>query len=201
MSLKKIKRIKRIFTVLFITVSIISIACCLIAFASLSSTHSLNLNNTFTVNIPPNISYEKADYVISKEITQHYILQGSDDYSSINGYIQVWNLKSPITDYIKQAEENLSASVYNYEKKPVLQNGSTGFDISFAIKGDNGNTFVRQTIWQRDNNMYVISLSAPDNTEQIAILDEVFDKIKKSVTLSGDSLPSGKLVEYCIQDI
>lgn len=197
----RIKRFKKISLVFITILFIIGIACCIISVASPNTEKLLTLNNTFTLKIPKNFTYSKTEYALSNEVSQHYVLIGKDNYKNINGFIQVRNQSTSLAEYLKQSEKNFSASVYEYEKKPALQNGSTGFDITFKIKGSDYDTQVMQTLWQRDNTLYVISTSARIEKNNSEILEKTFNELKDSVTLSGDSLPSGKLTEYCIHHI
>jgi len=201
MSSINIKRFKKIFILLFISLTLSAVICFTVSAVNSTAAKILTLNKTFTVNIPTDFTYSKAEYALSSEITQHYILQGQNDSSALNGYIQVRNLSSSLAEYIIQAEGNFSGSVYGYEKKPALQNGSAGFDINFKIKGITYDTQVMQTLWQRENKLFIISLSTPIEKNNTELLQKSFDELKNSVTLTGDSLPSGKLTEYCIRYI
>jgi len=195
----KFKHQKKFFIIFISLVLFAVVTCGLISITKAEQSALLNLNNVFTIKIPENINYKKENYVIGNEITQHFALSGKDEYSKISGYIQVWQLTYPIEDYIKQSESNISAAVYDYEKKPVLQNGSTGFEINFKIKGDKFDTQVIQTLWQKGNSMYILSLSSPLRDSNI--LKKANNELINSVTLTGESLPSGKLTEYCIHCI
>lgn len=196
MKKKQLTPLKKFFIILFITIISISTLCCFTSAAIDKKESLLVLNDTFTLKIPKSFTYEKADYVLNSEITQHYILEGKDGYAKINGFIQVRNLSVSLADYIKQSEENFSAALYDYEKKPVLQNGSIGLDIKFKVNGPDYDTQVMQALWQRKNTLFLINLSAKIENNNYSIIEKAFNELKSTVTLTGDSLPSGKLTEY-----
>ena len=194
---QKVINHKKVFIILLSTITFIMITSLLLSFSHNHGDVLLNLNNTFTLKIPGNINYKKEDYVTGKEITQHFVLTEKNNSGKISGFIQVRKLSSTIENYMTQSEQNFSASIYDYTKKPVLQNGNTGFEISFKIKGDSYDTAVIQTLWQKGTDMYILSLSSP--LKDSDYLEKTFYEIRNSVTLSGDSLPSGKLTAHCIR--
>lgn len=201
MFIKIPKSRKIIISTLFILFITIAAICCIGFTYADNAEKIISLNKTFNVKIPDYFTYDYAEYALSDEITQHYILNGIGEYSCLSGFIQVRKQMLPLHEYIKQSEENFSAAVYDYEKKPMLQTGNIGFEISFKIRGTESDTQVMQSICQRDNSFFIVSLSAPIKNDNPEILKTAFDEIKNSVTISEDSLPSGKLTEYYIQSI
>ena len=191
----------KVFLIILMFAGIIIISLLFIISGCVSAESTLTMNNTFSVKIPDYINYRKANYALSSEITEHFILEGTEKTDGLSGYIQTWNMTMPLSEYFEQLENSLSSSVYNYEKKPMLQNGSVGYDVSFYIEGDKYSSHILQTIWQYNDKMYVVSISAPENSKAYANLETISSGIKDSITLLKNSVQSGKLNEWYIQNI
>lgn len=201
MIIKKSTLRKMIIFTLFILIIATASICCIGSVSGNTPERIFFLSKTFSLKIPPYIVSNNADYALSDEITAHYTLTGVEEYTCINGFIQVRNQMITLQEYIKQSEENFSAALYDYEKKPTLRNGSVGFNINFKIKGKEYDTYVMQSIIQRGNDIFILSLSTPLKNYNQKKLKEAFDALDNSITVTGDSLPSGKLFEYYIQNI
>lgn len=95
------------------------------------------INNRFSYALPENWKVEEQK-IGGNEILYHsnYV---SDD-KKISGYVQVWDLKKPLLDFLKEGEKSAAGivSFKYYTIKPVKIDGKDGYILEYSRKAENG---------------------------------------------------------------
>lgn len=118
------------------------------------------------------------------EIIYHINFIGKID--DINGYIQIWNLKISLDEFLKQAKSTYSLNIYGFHEDKIIVNNLSGYKWIYKIKTAQGNIVARQVFLEKDSKLYIISLFVPDsmnNSEYDNIFKEMVDSLQiKPVT-------------------
>lgn len=118
------------------------------------------------------------------EIIYHLNFTGKTN--DINGYIQIWNMKMSLNEFLQHAKSDFSTNIFDFQEEKVNINNLSGYKWSYKIKTNQGIIEVRQVFLEKDNKMYVISLFVPVNKFNIEyenIFNEMVDSLHvKSVT-------------------
>lgn len=99
------------------------------------------LNGRFTYALPENWKVEEQN-LGSSEIIYHSNFISDD--KKINGYVEVWDLKKPLLDFLKESEKSAvgTVSFKYYTIKPIKIDDKEGYILEYSRKGE-GDKYIK----------------------------------------------------------
>jgi len=114
------------------------------------------------------------------EIIYHLNFVGKSD--DVNGYIQIWNLKATLDEFIKHARSTSSTNIYDFKQDKITVRDLSGYIWNYKIKSTQGNIVARQAFLEKDFKMYVVSLFVPQGANN-GEYDDIFKEMVNSLQI------------------
>lgn len=137
---------------------------------ALADSLSFSFPSTFTLN-------EKV--ISGGEILYH--VDFNDRSKDINGFVQVWNLNTPLKEFLEQSKYTSLQSFSDFSMSPINVNGASGYKWSYTSKGETQTYKSMEVFLQKGSKMYRVSYFTPIklwNKAQENIYNSIVNSIK-----------------------
>lgn len=93
-----------------------------------------------------------------------YHIDFKDDYHSVKGFVQVWNMPYSLKDFLTTSKENSQLNYKYFSMKSIMINDNPGYIWDYAFIGNDGKTYKGvEAFFKKDGRMYRISYFVPEN--------------------------------------
>jgi hypothetical protein len=112
-----------------------------------------------------------------------YHVDFSDKSKNINGFVQVWNLQTPLKDFLINSKNTSPGNYQNFKMNEIKVNNLDGYLWDYTSVNNSTSIKALEAFFQKDGKMYRLSYFVPEksyNNEH----KKIFMNILKSLNIS-----------------
>lgn len=134
----------------------------------------------FSFSFPSAFQISEQSFV-GNEILYH--VDYSDKGKNIAGFVQVWNLQTPLKDFLINSKNTSPGNFKNFEMSELKINNLDGYLWDYTAVNDNNSIKALEAFFQKDGKMYRVSYFVPEKS-YTKEHEKIFMNILKSLKIS-----------------
>lgn len=137
-------------------------------------------DNKFSFEYPKGFTITPRNFEDNRDIVKH--VDFDDVKSGLRGFVEVWNLKEPLKDFLETSRKHSVGNYKYYDINNISINGNDGYENLYSVLGNDDKYYkAKEVFFKKDNIMYRMSFFIEEdkcNSNVKNVIDNMIKKFK-----------------------